>query len=101
MCYCRLKVHPKGFSQSCDEFRVILSSNLLLDQMRPVEYLLSVVDDKRIQRSVAGKKNFNKTRYSADLEMEKKLTVEELLVVDSSLLVDDTLCMQLTLRPID
>jgi hypothetical protein len=96
-----LKIHPKGFSSSCEDFRTILVSNVILDQTRAVEYLLSVVDDKKIIRSVAGKKIFSKTRYSADLEMEKKVSVDEITSDSSPLLVNNNLYLQLTLRPID
>jgi hypothetical protein len=58
-----LKVHPRGFSASSDEFRCVLSSNVILDQTRAVEYLLSIVDDKKVLRSASGKKCFSKTRY--------------------------------------
>jgi len=57
-----LKVYPKGFGGSGDEIRAVLVSNAILDQTRAVEFLLSIVDDKRIVRSVAGKKTFSKTR---------------------------------------
>lgn len=57
-----LKVHPKGFSSNSEDFRIILVSNVILDQTRAVEYLLAIVDDKKILRSVAGKKIFSKTR---------------------------------------
>lgn len=112
-----LKVHPKGFSSSQEDFRCILSSNVILDQTRSVEYLLSIVSDTSILRSVAGKKSFSKTRYrflilhlhpphpislafSADLEMEKRVGLEELCSADSPLLTGDTLMLQLTLKPI-
>jgi len=96
-----LKVHPKGYSQSAEDFRCYLSSSLILDQCRAVEFLFSIVDDKKILRSVVGKRNFNKTRYSADLETEKKICIEEICSRDSSLTCDDSLIIQLTLRPIE
>uniref|UniRef100_A0A914X047 Uncharacterized protein n=1 Tax=Plectus sambesii TaxID=2011161 RepID=A0A914X047_9BILA len=96
-----LKVHPKGFSSANEEFRCVLSSSVILDQARSVEYLLTIVDDRKVLRSIAGKKNFTKTRYSTDLEMDKRVGIEELLAENSPLLVNGHLHMQLTLRPID
>uniref|UniRef100_A0A915IQU8 BTB domain-containing protein n=1 Tax=Romanomermis culicivorax TaxID=13658 RepID=A0A915IQU8_ROMCU len=81
-----LKIHPKGYSGNENDFRVVLISNAILDQSRAVEYLLSIVDDKKIIRSVAGSKTFSKTRYNADFEMEKKVTVEEVVEENSPLL---------------
>lgn len=114
-----LKIHPKGFSSASDEFRCTLVSNVILDQTRPVEYLLSVVDDRKILKSVSGKKIFSKTRcvltvvsissdkallhfrYSQDLEMDKKVSVDEITAENSPLLVNNNLVLQLTMRPIE
>ncbi|VDO92400.1 unnamed protein product [Soboliphyme baturini] len=96
-----LKLHPKGFSGNCDEFRCFLVSNVILDQTRAVEYLLSIVDDKKVLRSVTGKKVFSKSRYGSDLEMEKKVSLDEIFMENSPLLINDSMILQFTLRPIE
>lgn len=96
-----LKCHPKGFSSTSEEFRCILYSNLILDQPRPIEYLLSVVGKDEILHSVSGRKNFSKTRYTADTEMDKKVSVAELCQPNSPLLVEDSLILQITLKPVE
>ena len=96
-----LKVHPKGFSSTSDDFRILLYSNLILDQPRPVEYYLSIINNHQILKSVSGRKTFSKTRYTTDTEMDKKITVAELMEPGSPFVVDDSLIMQITLRPAD
>ena len=96
-----LKVHPKGFSSSSDDFRILLYSNLILDQPRPVEFYLSVTNSRQILTSVSGRKTFSKTRYTTDTEMDKKLSVAELLESGSPFVVDDSLILQITMRPAD
>lgn len=96
-----LKVFPKGFSSNADDFRCILYSNLILDQPRPIEYLLSIVGKDEIIHSVYGKKSFSKTRYTADTEMDKKVSVAELADSNSPYLVDDKLILQISLKPVD
>ncbi|XP_067681670.1 BTB/POZ domain-containing protein 17-like [Haliotis asinina] len=96
-----LKVHPKGYSAQCDDFRVVLYSNLILDQPRPIEYYLSIVDRDQILHTVSGKKNFSKARYTTDTEMDKKVTVADLCQPDSPLLVDDHLILQIALKPVE
>lgn len=49
-------------SNSHDELRMYLVSDDI-DQPRSIEYLVSIVDDRKVIRSLAGKKNFTKTRY--------------------------------------
>lgn len=95
-----LKVHPKGFSSTCDDFRAVLYSNLILDQPRPVEYLLSLVDREKILHSVSGKKNFSKTRYTTDTEIDKKVSLSDLYQQNSPLLVGESLVLQIVLRPV-
>ncbi|XP_036359258.1 BTB/POZ domain-containing protein 17-like isoform X3 [Octopus sinensis] len=95
-----LKLHPKGFSSTCDDFRAVLYSNLILDQPRPVEYLLSLVDREKILHSVSGKKNFSKTRYTTDTEMDKKISLSDLSQPNCPLLIDDNLVLQIVLRPV-
>ncbi|XP_076442077.1 BTB/POZ domain-containing protein 17-like [Babylonia areolata] len=96
-----LKVHPKGFSSTSDDFRILLYSNLILDQPRPVEYYLSIISNQQILKSVSGRKTFSKTRYTTDTEMDKKITVAELLEPGSPFVVEDSLILQITLRPAD
>ncbi len=96
-----LKVYPKGFSSTSEDFRCILYSNLILDQPRPVEFLLSVVDEERILCIVNGKKNFSKNRYTTDTEIDKKVSVADLCDEDSPYLVNDNLVMQIILKPVE
>lgn len=96
-----LKVHPKGFSSTAEDFRCVLYSNLILDQPRPVEYLLSIVGKEEIIHSVCGRKNFSKTRYTTDTEMDKKVSVSDLSQPDSPLLVENSLILQITLKPVE
>ncbi|XP_014663227.1 PREDICTED: kelch-like protein 7 [Priapulus caudatus] len=94
-----LKIYPKGYSSTNEDFRCILYSNVILDQPRAVEFMLSITDETKLLRTVTGKKNFSKTRYTADTEIDKKVTLHELMEPDSAMLVNDTLVMQLTLKP--
>lgn len=94
-----LKVYPKGISTTSEDFRVVLYSNLILDQPRPMEYLLSLVGANEILYSVCGKKNFSKTRYMIDTELDKKVTLGELYQPSSPLLVDNSLILQIVLKP--
>ncbi|KAL1245803.1 BTB/POZ domain-containing protein [Trichinella spiralis] len=86
-----LKLHPKGVSGNCDEFKCVLVSSVMLDQSRAVEYMLSIVNDKMILRSIVGKKIFSKSRYGSDLELEKRVAVDEVLMENSPLLINDTM----------
>ncbi|XP_053390794.1 BTB/POZ domain-containing protein 17-like [Mercenaria mercenaria] len=94
-----LKIYPKGISTTSDDFRVVLYSNLILDQPRPMEYLLSLVSRDEILYSVCGKKNFSKTRYMIDTELDKKVSLAELCQPNSPLLVDNCLILQIALKP--
>ncbi|VDM41123.1 unnamed protein product [Toxocara canis] len=85
---------------SHEELRLYLISEDI-DQPRSIEYLVSIVDEKKVLRSLAGRKNFTKTRYCADLEIEKKVDLHELYVENSPLLVNGDLHLQITFRPID
>ncbi|KFD57299.1 hypothetical protein M513_01810, partial [Trichuris suis] len=96
-----LKLHPKGVSGNCEEFKCMLVSSVMLDQSRAIEYMLSIVNDKAVLRSIVGKKVFSKSRYGSDLELEKKVAVDEVLMDNSPLLINDTMVLQLTLRPIE
>lgn len=96
-----LKVYPKGFSSTSEDLRCILYSNLILDQPRPVEYLLSVVDEENLLCSVSGKRNFSKKRYTTDTEIEKKITVADLCMPNTPYLVRDNLIFQIALRPVE
>lgn len=94
-----LKIYPKGVSLTSEDVKVVLYSNLILDQPRPIEYLLCLVSNEDVIHSVCGKKNFSKTRYSIDTELDKKVSLVDLLQPDSPLLVDDSLILQISLRP--
>jgi hypothetical protein len=94
-----LKIYPKGISTTSEDFRVVLYSNLILDQPRPMEYLLSLVSRDEILYSVSGKKNFSKTRYMIDTELDKKVSLAELCQPNSPLLVDNCLILQIALKP--
>ena len=96
-----LKVYPKGFSSTSEDFRCMLYSNLILDQPRPVEFLLSIVDDSKILCNVTGKKNFSKNRYTTDTEIDKKVSVADLCQKNSPFLVNDKLMMQIQLKPVE
>jgi hypothetical protein len=96
-----LKVYPKGFTSTSEDCRMVLYSNLILDHARPVEFQLSVVDEQRSLITVNGRKNFCKNRYTADTEMEKKLSVADLSAPDSPYLVNGNLVLQVVLRPCD
>ncbi|XP_070577318.1 BTB/POZ domain-containing protein 17-like isoform X2 [Ptychodera flava] len=95
-----IKIHPKGVSNNTDDFRAILYSNLILDQSRPIEFMLSIVDNSRLLKTVTGRKNFSKSRYTADTEIDKKVSASE-LGPDSPLLVNDNLILQIILKPVE
>ena len=94
-----LKIYPKGISSTSDDFRVVLFSNLILDQPRPMEYLISLVTQDEILYSVCGKKNFSKTRYMIDTELDKKVSLADLCQPNSPMLVDNSLILQISLKP--
>uniref|UniRef100_A0A914BYT9 BTB domain-containing protein n=1 Tax=Acrobeloides nanus TaxID=290746 RepID=A0A914BYT9_9BILA len=94
-----LKFSVQTFTNASDELRIVLSTEDI-DQARSIEYLLNITDDKKVIRCLSGKKNFTKTRYSAELELEKKLDVTELFAENSPLLHHGNLNLQLLLRPI-
>lgn len=60
-----------------EEFRCIFYLNFILDQLRLIEYLFFVVGKDEILYFVSGRKNFLKTRYIVDIEMDKKVFVVE------------------------
>ncbi|XP_033127790.1 BTB/POZ domain-containing protein 17-like isoform X1 [Anneissia japonica] len=95
-----IKIYPKGSSSNNDDFRAILYSNVVLDQPRPMEYLLSLVNNNAVLRTVSGKKNFSKTRYQVDTEIDKKVTLEELMTPGSPLLVNDCVILQVSIKPL-
>uniref|UniRef100_A0A8R1E3L5 BTB domain-containing protein n=1 Tax=Caenorhabditis japonica TaxID=281687 RepID=A0A8R1E3L5_CAEJA len=97
-----LKLTGRTFSNTndSDHLRMLLIAEDI-DQSRSVEYMLQIVDGKKIVRSFSGKKTFTKTRYSSEVEMEKKIEFGDLLNDDSSLLCNGELILQLFLRPID
>ncbi|CAB3404396.1 unnamed protein product [Caenorhabditis bovis] len=87
-------------ANNADVLRILLIAEDI-DQSRSVEYMVQIVDDKKVLRSFSGKKTFTKTRYSSELEMEKKIEFGDLLNEESSLLCNGELIVQLMLRPID
>ena len=66
-----------------------------------MEFALSVVDNKRILCTVTGKKNFSKNRYTADTEIDKKISVSDLSLENCPYLSNDTLTMQIVLKPVE
>ncbi|CAG5117866.1 unnamed protein product [Candidula unifasciata] len=96
-----LKVHPKGSASNQEDFRILLHSNVILEQPRAVEYYLALVNSQQLLHSVSGRKSFSKARYSSDTEMEKKVSVSELFQPNSPFLVDDSLILQICLKPAD
>ncbi|CAD6191515.1 unnamed protein product [Caenorhabditis auriculariae] len=87
-------------ASNVDVLRVFLVAEDI-DQSRAVEYMVQFVDDKKVLRSICGRKTFTKTRYSCELEMDEKIEFGELLSGDSPLVRNDELTMQLLLKPID
>ncbi|CAI2339441.1 unnamed protein product [Caenorhabditis sp. 36 PRJEB53466] len=87
-------------ANNADALRIFLIGEDI-DQSRAIEYMLQIVDEKKILRSFSGKKTFTKTRYSLELEMEKKIEFGDLLNDESSLLCNGDLILQLILKPID
>ncbi|MFH4973528.1 hypothetical protein AB6A40_000237 [Gnathostoma spinigerum] len=96
----KLKLTSQIVPNSQDELRLFLISDDI-DQPRSIEYLVSVVNDRKVLRSFSGKKNFTKTRYNAEIDIDKRLDLTELLTESSPILTNGDLHMQLTLRPID
>ncbi|XP_066279825.1 BTB/POZ domain-containing protein 17-like isoform X2 [Branchiostoma lanceolatum] len=94
-----LKIFPKG-ATNFDEFRAVLQANLILDQCRPIEFYISLVDNDQILRAVAGRKNFTKSRYTADTEIEKAVALAELNAPDSELLCGEHVILQIMIRPV-
>ncbi|KAE9420830.1 hypothetical protein Angca_007178, partial [Angiostrongylus cantonensis] len=96
-----LKLGGSSYSNAVDD---VLKAYLIsedIDQPRSIEYMLSIVDEKRVLRSFSSKKNFTKTRYSSELDIDRKVEINDLLTEDSPLLVNGELHLQITLRPID
>ncbi|KAH9508562.1 hypothetical protein Btru_052035 [Bulinus truncatus] len=96
-----LKVYPNGSTNNPEDFRILLYSNVILEQPRAVEYYLAIVNSQHLLHSVCGKKNFSKARYSSDTELDKKVSVSELFQQHSPFIVDDSLILQIILRPAD
>lgn len=96
-----LKIHPKGLSSNPEDLRILLYSNVILEQPRAVEYYLALVNSQQLLHAVCGKKNFSKARFFSDTEMEKKVTVSELSQLQSPFVVEDSLLLQICLRPAD
>ncbi|KAK0410056.1 hypothetical protein QR680_004919 [Steinernema hermaphroditum] len=94
------KFSIQTYPNAVEEARVSLMTEDI-DQPRSVEYLLAVVDEKKVLRSLAGKKTFTKTRYCTELDLQKQITVTELFSENSPLLSNGNLNLQLILKPID
>ncbi|XP_063958253.1 BTB/POZ domain-containing protein 17-like isoform X1 [Lytechinus pictus] len=99
-----LKIYPKGSSSSNDSassnFRMILYSNVVLDQPRPIEYIVQVVNDSKVLAVTSGKKNFTKSRYHIDTDIDKKVPLNDLLAPSSEYIVNDELVVQVFLKPL-
>ncbi|XP_071833520.1 BTB/POZ domain-containing protein 17-like isoform X3 [Apostichopus japonicus] len=95
-----VKIYPKGSSSNNEDFRVVLYSNVVLDQPRAVEYMVSIVNNEEVLTTVTGKKNFTKSRYFTDTDIDKKVTVDKLMAENSPYLVDDNLHIQVRIKPI-
>ena len=95
-----MKLSTSPYSNNDDCFHIYLIAENI-DNPRSVEFMLSFVDEKKVVRSVTGKKNFTKTRYSTELELERRVEVSELTSGDSPLVVGGDLYLQLTLKPIE
>ncbi|KAM3719426.1 BTB/POZ domain-containing protein [Dirofilaria immitis] len=96
----KLKLANQLVPNSHDELRMFLVSDDI-DQPRSIEYLVQIVDERKVIRSFSSKRNFTKTRYSADIEIEKKVDLSEFYTDNSPLLVNGELHLQIILRPID
>ncbi|KAF1764794.1 hypothetical protein GCK72_004744 [Caenorhabditis remanei] len=83
-----------------DVLRILLIAEAM-DQPRSIEYLLQIVDDKKVLFSTSGKKSFTKTRYYSELDMEKKIEFDELLNDESLYSCNREFIFQVLLRPID
>ncbi|XP_038077338.1 BTB/POZ domain-containing protein 17-like, partial [Patiria miniata] len=95
-----LKIYPKGSSTNNEDFRVVLYSNVVLDLPRPMEYMISMVNKEGVLVSVSGKKNFTKSRYTADSDLDKKVSVDELSSPNSRFLVNDNVVLQVMVKPL-
>uniref|UniRef100_A0A7E4VER3 BTB domain-containing protein n=1 Tax=Panagrellus redivivus TaxID=6233 RepID=A0A7E4VER3_PANRE len=82
-----------------EELRLVLLANDI-DTPRSIEYNVAVVSDVEVLKQVSGRKNFTKTRTSADLSLDSEINVVELLSENSPLLVDDCLHLQISVRPV-
>uniref|UniRef100_A0A158P9D2 BTB domain-containing protein n=1 Tax=Angiostrongylus cantonensis TaxID=6313 RepID=A0A158P9D2_ANGCA len=97
-----LKLGGSSYSNAVDDvLKAYLISEDIDQPSRSIEYMLSIVDEKRVLRSFSSKKNFTKTRYSSELDIDRKVEINDLLTEDSPLLVNGELHLQITLRPID
>ncbi|XP_071504379.1 BTB/POZ domain-containing protein 17-like [Diadema antillarum] len=94
-----LKIYPKGSTSNNDDFRMILYSNVVLDLPRPIEYMVQVVNDSRVLAVTTGKKNFTKSRYHSDTDIDKKVPLSE-LSSNPEYVVNDELVVQVFLKPL-
>uniref|UniRef100_A0A914RA33 Uncharacterized protein n=1 Tax=Parascaris equorum TaxID=6256 RepID=A0A914RA33_PAREQ len=59
----KVQLSSQMVANSHEELRLYLVSEDI-DQPRSIEYLVSIVDEKKVLRSLAGRKNFTKTRFA-------------------------------------
>ncbi|GMR36323.1 hypothetical protein PMAYCL1PPCAC_06518 [Pristionchus mayeri] len=83
-----------------DSLRIFLNAESV-DHPRHVEFLVSFVDDRKVIRSVVGRNQFTKSRYSGELEMGEKISIRELATSSSKLLNHGELHIQITIRPLN
>ena len=79
---------------------MILYSYVVLDQPRPIEYMVQVVNDSKVLAATAGKKNFTKSRYHSDTDIDKKVPLSDLMMSSSEYIVNDELVVQVFLKPL-
>ncbi|CAJ0557964.1 unnamed protein product, partial [Mesorhabditis spiculigera] len=93
-----------GSNYGGDETKRVILVAEEIDQARSVEYLFTICDESKVLRSVAGRKNFTKSRDSTELSLKHKgaeLPFHE-VIRDPSLFVDaNELHIQLMLKPIE
>ncbi|KAF8362414.1 hypothetical protein PRIPAC_89337 [Pristionchus pacificus] len=83
-----------------DSLRIFLNGESI-DHPRHVEFLVSFVDDRKVIKSIVGKNQFTKSRYSCELEMGEKISIRELATSSSKLLNEGELHIQITIRPLN
>ncbi|CAI4231680.1 unnamed protein product [Auanema sp. JU1783] len=95
-----VKICGSSYNPQDNAFQAFLVAEDI-DSPRSVEYMISLVDEKKVLKSCVGKKNFTKTRYSAEIDFDKRVEIGDLLAEDSSYVVDGKLHLQLVIKPIE